>query len=64
MDILLGLLIFVICIVAFSIGFKFGYSIKHGELPVIVSKKAEVKEDEFSKGFKNILNYNGKSQEE
>lgn len=59
-----GICVFCACVASFSIGFRFGHSVKNGEqpkieLPEMPKKKAEPQINEWEEGFKNIMSFNG-----
>lgn len=70
MEIVLGFVVGVcvlcVCIASFSVGFRFGYSVKIGEQPKIEfpkvempKKKTEPQINEWEEGFKNIMSFDG-----
>lgn len=59
----LGFLAFFVCVLAFAIGFNFGYSAKR-DMPIkapTIPKKAEPDEklEEWEEGFRNIMKFDG-----
>lgn len=61
-----GVLVFLFCATSFSIGFRFGHSVKNGEQPKVELPKVELPKkkesapvNEWEEGFKNIMSFNG-----
>lgn len=62
----IGILVFLSCVVSFSIGFRFGNSVREGEQPKVELPKVELPKkkekpqiNEWEEGFKNIMSFNG-----
>lgn len=63
-----GICVFCACVASFSIGFRFGHSVKNGEQPKIELPKVEMPKkkagppvNEWEEGFKNIMSFDGLS---
>lgn len=61
---IIGVLIFAACVGAFSIGFKFGHSVKDGVQPEIkpnlfVKDEKPGEPNEWEEGYRNIMGFDG-----
>lgn len=60
----IGFLVFLACVGSFSLGFKFGHSVKDGVQPEVkpnlfVKEEKDEKLKEWEEGFNNIMSFDG-----